>query len=101
MGITLFSHAIFKSIGATIIIEYVWFFNFGGILNCILFPEETNKASKIAFPIVYSLYIFMFSAYNAIYEEENENNTSCPTKKLNTKDSKYKIIKIIDAKVNN
>jgi hypothetical protein len=101
LGITLFGHAIFKSISATIIIEYVGFFNFWEVLNCILFPKDTNKASKIALPIVYSLYIFMFSAYNAIYEEENENNTSCPNKKLNTKDSKYKIIKIIDAKVNN
>ena len=100
-GVILLGNVIFESICYIIIIECIGFFNFGGVLYCILFPEDASKAAKIAFPIVYTFYIILVDIAIALYEKENENNLSCPTKKLNTKNSKYKIIKIINAKVNN
>lgn len=106
LGTTLFGDLIFAlfrrdnsilmSLLIFLIFECGGFICFGGVVFCIFFPEIANKSCKIAFPICYVFNSFLFLS---LFFENNDGysrDVSCPVKKLITKDSIYKNIKIID-----
>ena len=66
---------------------------FAGTLFCIFYSDIASKACKIAFPICYSLSVFMTISYAS--ENDETNIGSSPIKKKpNNKIEEYQIIEI-------
>jgi hypothetical protein len=84
-----------------LLLECSGFACFGGVLFCLFYPGNANKACKIAFPICYSLICIICCTEVIFSEDEYLSSISYPIKKLNIKDLNYIIIKIIDDKVYN
>ena len=75
------------------IIEFGGIVCFAGTLFCIFYSDFVSKACKIAFPICYSLSVFMTISYAS--ENDETNIGSCQiTKKPNNKIEEYQIIEI-------